>query len=654
MAIKKASTVLISLPCTQVEKVLNSLSQAKFAFEILDPVELGGQWQEVKKLTVKSDSTLETKLQNLAKAIEFYTPKSKLDFLLDRRFAISEADLIAIQDELDEVYETATDLLEFRRLVEIHTTLFTIQKENSEHAIWIGSEASKVAQQFVEEAKKTILEYNQNHPDQLLEFTIPELTVLNYQGLAAISVIPERAQEVSDFLVKAEPDYGWQMIPIDEFIKDMERKTDMLLIKLKKNGLNPYKVDKKTLKKISLTHAFWERKLKQQNFRANFFTVTENSSATFAFVALEEQNQVKLREVLPDPQINISTTEWNKEIVLWEQNSILQPFQGVVQSLGTIGTKEADPSLAVGIFFATFFAMALNDALYGLVIALVCGFLMFKPLKSGFRNIVSLFFLAGMTTIVVGALTNSWAGDLLAKTPLNDFLTTFQMVNPLEPNAPVPLNQFLRENGGLSPIVGLLFISVLIGLAHIFTAYLIKIRTAIKQNDWVEVLGQVSWIGFLISIAANLITSAGTPARLGSLATLSLSLLGIFVFNHGHSLIGKILGGAVRIYELVSFFADTLSYTRLVAVGLTGSIIAQVINLLASMVYESMPPVIGLVAATLVLFVGHLFNLVVGLFGAYINPLRLHYVEFMPKFFQGSGRCLNSVNQGLSYVDLVS
>jgi len=58
---------------------------------------------------------------------------------------------------------------------------------------------------------------------------------------------------------------------------------------------------------------------------------------------------------------------------------------------------------------------------------------------------------------------------------------------------------------------------------------------------------------------------------------------------------------------------------------------------------------LGVIAAIGVLIVGHVFNLVISLFGAYINPLRLHYVEFLPKFYEGRGREFRPSSSELKY-----
>lgn len=107
--------------------------------------------------------------------------------------------------------------------------------------------------------------------------------------------------------------------------------------------------------------------------------------------------------------------------------------------------------------------------------------------------------------------------------------------------------------------------------------------------------------------------------------------------------------GLTHLHSLVGFLADIFSYTRLIAISLTGALIANIINLLAHLVYDTNPSFLGSILFIVVLLVGHTFNLVISLFGAYTNSLRLHYVEFLPKFYKGKGRRFNTVNTKLTH-----
>lgn len=87
---------------------------------------------------------------------------------------------------------------------------------------------------------------------------------------------------------------------------------------------------------------------------------------------------------------------------------------------------------------------------------------------------------------------------------------------------------------------------------------------------------------------------------------------------------------------LSGFFSDVFSYCRLLALGLVTVAIAQTINELAKTV-TAIPFGIGYLLAVLILACGHTFNLIMSALGAFVHSLRLQYVEFFSKFFEGGG-----------------
>jgi vacuolar-type H+-ATPase subunit I/STV1 len=429
---------------------------------------------------------------------------------------------------------------------------------------------------------------------------------------------------------------------------------------LKKQIKNVYDetgVDEKGIKNIIIPefkrlYSAIEIEKRAKDLLKNIFKTSKDSSNYFCFIAFPEAKEFSINKILLDYAILSKKVDWNKELVIWKSENF-ESFKQIPLSLGIIDKKELDPTLIVTFFFAFFFALAINDALYGAIIAAFTGYVLyFKKIKPNLKNIFGLLFISGLFSVVTGAFTGSWAGNLFEKTPVNNLLSKFQLIKqiPTEQDDHLPvINEVLNKHfAGTSPVVALLAFAVFIGIVHILTALAIKSINMYKAKEYSHFITEISWIGFLICTMLYFLIGLAFIKSVLFLSSM-ICLILVFVFNSGKGVFGKITKGLIQLYELVAFLADILSYTRLIAIGLTGAIIADVINLLAHLVYDASPSVFGPILFVLVQFIGHSFNLVVGLFGAYINPLRLHYVEFLPKFYHGKARQLKTVDTNLTY-----
>ena len=94
--------------------------------------------------------------------------------------------------------------------------------------------------------------------------------------------------------------------------------------------------------------------------------------------------------------------------------------------------------------------------------------------------------------------------------------------------------------------------------------------------------------------------------------------------------------GVKGIMELPSIFTNILSYARLMAIGVSSVKLAEVINHSAEGMFRSGGFLI--LAGVLILVIGHIINMGLGLMGSFLHSLRLHYVEFFSKFFQGGAK----------------
>lgn len=109
------------------------------------------------------------------------------------------------------------------------------------------------------------------------------------------------------------------------------------------------------------------------------------------------------------------------------------------------------------------------------------------------------------------------------------------------------------------------------------------------------------------------------------------------------------LSGVASLYDVTSYVSDLMSYSRLMALGLTTGVMGMVFNLLGSMFGGG---IAGLIPFAVIFLVGHTLNLGINALGAYVHTLRLQYVELFSKFYEGGGRAFQPFAYRSQYVRL--
>jgi len=97
----------------------------------------------------------------------------------------------------------------------------------------------------------------------------------------------------------------------------------------------------------------------------------------------------------------------------------------------------------------------------------------------------------------------------------------------------------------------------------------------------------------------------------------------------------KIGSGLLSLYNISGYLSDVLSYSRLFALSLTTGIIAEIFNMFAMMVNDV--PYVGIFLTIIILLIGHIFNLLISLLSAFVHDIRLQFIEFFSKFYEGGG-----------------
>ncbi len=302
-------------------------------------------------------------------------------------------------------------------------------------------------------------------------------------------------------------------------------------------------------------------------------------------------------------------------------NKITKLMIPVFDILGTIpGYREYDISFWFLGFFTLFFAMIIGDAGYGCLF-LLCALVMTLKGK-GSSNAVQLLWVLSSATIIWGALTGTWFGLEQAM----DVPLLKSLVIPTFANYPEYFN--VSTTTQQNTIMKFCFI---LGTVQLSLACIMNIRRKLKEKDlsWVSDLGWLAAIDALYFVVLYLVI--GQQVNLVPVACVVIIGFLLVVCFGGMSPDKSFaqglkagLGDAFTVFlNTISAFGNIMSYIRLFAVGMASLAIAQSFN---DMAFAFKGPLI--VAAVLILLIGHGLNVVMGLLSVVVHGIRLNLLEF--------------------------
>lgn len=320
----------------------------------------------------------------------------------------------------------------------------------------------------------------------------------------------------------------------------------------------------------------------------------------------------------------------NEAPVKLKNNKFTEPAQGIVSMYSTPSHTDVDPTPILAFFFYFFFGMMFSDAGYGLVMVLAIGIVLkvFKPDKK-MRNNLKLFQYCGVSTIIWGLIFGSIFGDAPAT-----FYNIFT-------GADITMKQLLPWPT-LDPqkdALLLMVVSIAFGLVHILIGMGCKFYICWKQKDYMAALFDTGlWMLMLVGFAVLAVGMITTEVVMLIGAGIAIACAIGLVLTQGRGkkgIVGKAIGGLASLYDITSYISDLLSYSRLLALGLTTGVMAQVFNMLATMLGTSIP---GIIFMIVIFVVGHLVTIGLNALGSYVHTMRLQYVEMFSKFYEGGGK----------------
>ena len=319
--------------------------------------------------------------------------------------------------------------------------------------------------------------------------------------------------------------------------------------------------------------------------------------------------------------------EYPQVPVQLRNNKLTRPLNMVTEmySLPAYGTLDPNPLMAP--FFILFYGIMMADMGYGILmmIASVVIGKKYRP-KGTSGELFSLLGLCGISTFIMGALTGGFFGD---------FLT--QLVAIVSPGTVFALPKLFDP---LDDLTMILIGSMALGVVQIITGMAISLIEKCRRKKFLDAFfEEITWWIVFLGIALAVLKKGTAVLYLGC----ALVLLGPIVQGKGW---GKLTGVFGSVYNHVTgYFGDILSYTRLMALMLAGSVIAQVFNMLAAMPGN-------VVAFLIISMLGNAMNFGLNLLGCYVHDLRLQCLEFFNKFYVDGGKPFRPMTLDTEYVDL--
>ena len=359
-------------------------------------------------------------------------------------------------------------------------------------------------------------------------------------------------------------------------------------------------------------------------------------ASTQSLVALEgwiETSQVaSLRDFLQEgfgsrvllETRDVTEKDWDDVPIQLRNNALVEPFELVTEMYALPKYYEKDPTPIVSLFYFVFFGMMVADIGYGLLLTVATGFALkaFK-LKPGTAKNLRFFSLLGISVALWGVVYGSFFG----------FEMPFALISTT------------------SNAMTILILSVVFGFVTVLVGLFLGGMKNVRLKDYTEAYNAgFAWVlillGLMLLAVGNILPGMSLLVPIGKWLAI-LNAIGILIVSIvSAKKLSGLASGLFNLYNVSGYVGDLVSFTRLMALGLSGASIGSAFNLIVNL----FPP-LGRFTVGLVLFIVlHAINMFLSFLSGYVHGARLIFVEFFGKFYEGGGKPFRPLKPSERYI----
>ncbi len=306
-----------------------------------------------------------------------------------------------------------------------------------------------------------------------------------------------------------------------------------------------------------------------------------------------------------------------------KNNYFARLFESIAELYEMPNYHEVDLTPFFAPFFMLFFGLCLGDAGYGLLIV-IAAIIFMRRAKPSMKPILSLAIFLGSGAVILGFLSGTFLGIDL-KIVDWEWLRNFKKIM---------LNSDQLFN-----------LALIIGAVQIIFGMFIRAIGKSIRSGFLSSLRDWGWLIMILGVGGcfGLVKtglSTAEQVRIPMIVFGCIAVLFIFLLNNTkRNPLINIGAGLWDSYNTATgLLGDILSYIRLFALGISGSVMGFVFNNLAFSLSGDIP-VVSQIVMIFILFFGHSLNIFMSGLGAFVHPMRLTFVEFYKNAgFEGGGK----------------